>query len=74
MLEYYKLHVNIKKYLPAQVVRFTVYMEIHRHTGGGRYPVIYNWILDQVRNDVRHFHVSLSPFQGMTVSWLKNPG
>jgi len=36
-------------------------MKIHRHTGVGRYPVIYTWIPDQVRNDVQHFHVSLCP-------------
>jgi len=36
-------------------------MKIHRHAGVGRYPVIYTWIPDQVRNDVQHFHVSLCP-------------
>jgi len=37
------------------------YVKIHRHTGVGRYPVIYTWIPDQVGNDVQHFHVSLCP-------------
>ncbi len=44
----------------------TVYMKIDSHSGVGRYPVLVpayagmtSWVPDRVRNDMRHFHVSL---------------
>jgi len=55
-------------------------MKIDSHSGVGRYPVLApayagmtTWIPDRVRNDRRHFHASLCPFQGMTVSGKLGP-
>jgi len=46
---------------------------------GSRYSVLVpafdamtTWIPDRLRNDMRHFHASLRPFQGMAV-YMKKP-